>query len=504
MGIMKKLLTGLTIIVLAAILLLGYFGFVPVVSNIMGANTPRDLGVRATAAHLASANAKLGVTFTVLPSTAEGKASLSETGTQPVNVQLTSEEVTALVNDHSEKWKYYPIDHVQVKINTDNTIELSGVLRVDRWKGYADATGLPESGRSQIRPYLSVFTSNPAIYMKGTLSIQNYPQLSVSEIDLGRLGVTQSQFNDYLYAVESFISHVDNLYQIHITQLKAEGGMLRVVGSEPTNVGLSPPQTRVTNFWVPSAESAISSIALVSLAMIIYNSISAPMRWLSEKLNSLIPEFIKKSIEDFLASKSEQTIELKKGSIFKLTKQEIFSYAVSLTVLTFAFSYSSSESIEEMLLMIPVVLTTSIVVEFTKNVLIAMIARTRGVWTEHRIWFYGIIMFLASTLVFKTPFSSPSRNVNNAENLNKRTVGLLASSSVLIGLVFAAIFYAFLILGVPYLGKIGLGMCLLMVLFDSMPIKAMNGGDIYEWSKAISILLLIITMSLNLYWLWLL
>ncbi len=504
MSLIKKILTGLTIIILVAVLLLGYYGFVPVVSNILGANTPRDLGVRATAADLASANAKLGVTFTVLPSTAEGKASLSETGTQPINVQLTSEEITAVVNDHAAKWKYYPIDRVQVKINIDNTIELSGVLRVDRWKGYADATGLPESIRSQVRPYLTAITSNPAIYMKGTLSIQNYPQLSVSEIDLGRVGFTQSQFDDYLYAVESFISHVDNLYQIHITQLKAEGGTLRVAGSSPTNVGLSPPQTRITNFWVPSAEAAVASIALVSLAMIIYNSVSAPMKWFSEKLNALLPEFIKKWFEDFIGSKSEQIIDLKKGSIFKLTKQEVFSYAISLTVLTFAFSYSSSESVEEMLFMVPVVLSTSIVVEFTKNVLIAMIGRSRGVWTEHRIWFYGLTMFLASTLVFKTPFSSPSRNVHNSTNLNKRTVGLLASSSVLIGLVLAAIFYAFLIIGVPFIGEIGLGMCLLMALFDSMPIKAMNGGDIYDWSKAICILLFIITMALNLYWLLLL
>jgi hypothetical protein len=71
----------------------------------------------------------------------------------------------------------------------------------------------------------------------------------------------------------------------------------------------------------------------------------------------------------------------------------------------------------------------------------------------------------------------------------------------LIGLGFAAIFYAFLIYGVPYIGGIGLGMCLLMALFDSMPIKAMNGRDIYDWNKIIWAILFIITFSLYLYWL---
>ncbi|MCX6654065.1 MAG: hypothetical protein NTY03_02965, partial [Candidatus Bathyarchaeota archaeon] len=189
------------------------------------------------------------------------------------------------------------------------------------------------------------------------------------------------------------------------------------------------------------------------------------------------------------------------GSIFTLTREEIFAYAVSLPVLTFAFAYSNANSIEQFIIMIPVVLVTSIVVEFSKNVLISMIARSRGVWTEHRLWYFGLATFLVSTLAFKSPFSSPSRNVHHSESLTTRLIGLLASSSVLIGLGFAAIFYAFLIYGVPYIGGIGLGMCLLMALFDSMPIKAMNGRDIYDWNKIIWAILFIITFSLYLYWL---
>jgi len=86
----------------------------------MGADTPRDLSVKATASSLSSANSKLGVTFSTLPADTVGAASLSETGSHPVTVTLTSEEVTTLLNDHSAKWKYYPIDNIPVRINPEN------------------------------------------------------------------------------------------------------------------------------------------------------------------------------------------------------------------------------------------------------------------------------------------------------------------------------------------------------------------------------------------------
>jgi hypothetical protein len=271
--------------------------------------------------------------------------------------------------------------------------------------------------------------------------------------------------------------------------------------SKDATVGIPTSVTVTTNVWVPSTGEALASIAVVSVAVAASNSASLSFNWLADKLNSLVPDAVKKWAEDFVASKSELTIVKRVGSIFTLTREEIFAYAVSLPVLTFAFAYSNANSIEQFIIMIPVVLITSIVVEFSKNVLISMIARSRGVWTEHRLWYFGLATFLVSTLAFKSPFSSPSRNVHHSESLTTRLIGLLASSSVLIGLGFAAIFYAFLIYGVPYIGGIGLGMCLLMALFDSMPIKAMNGRDIYDWNKIIWAILFIITFSLYLYWL---
>jgi hypothetical protein len=44
-------------------------------------------------------------------------------------------------------------------------------------------------------------------------------------------------------------------------------------------------------------------------------------------------------------------------------------------------------------------------------------------------------------------------------------------------------------------------MCLLSAFFDSIPIPPLNGKDIWDWNKSLSIVLLLVTFALNLYWL---
>ena len=503
---LKRLLTGLTVTVIIAALVLGYFGFIPVVSDLMGSNTPRDLGVQATSTSIASVNAKLGVSYSVLPANAEGAASLSETGSQPVSVALSSEEVTALINDHASKWKYYPVDDVQVRINPDNTIELSGVLRVDRWSGYADAIALPESVRAEIRPYLGYVRTNPAIYMKGTITLQGYAQMSTSELAIGRVPVPADQVNQYDGILEYFAQDVTNLYQIHLSQVYASGGQLVIVGTIPTNVALAPPTeqqvvVRQTEFWAPNPEKAVEAFSLVTLVYIVANFLRAQLNRVGEKLGSLLPSGVQMWIENYLGSKGEMNIQAGLGSWFKLTKVELIAYAISLVTLTAAFVYSSAATLDEVLIGIPVILGTSILIEFLKNYLLNVFSRSKGAWVEYRVWAPGWLMFAVSSFVFKTPFSSPSKTAKHACPASEQICGMMAVSSVVLALLFGAGFYYLSTQGMSEIGNIGLGMCLLAAFFDSIPITPLNGKDIWDWNKNASILLLVATLAANLYWL---
>jgi hypothetical protein len=200
--------------------------------------------------------------------------------------------------------------------------------------------------------------------------------------------------------------------------------------------------------WVPPADDAVaSSVVIIStlgavsvIATAISNPLNMPFTWLWEKINSLLPDSVKGWLESFISSKHQMVIEHKQGSIYALSRIEILAYLASLAVMTFAFAYSGAGSLDDFILLIPTVLATSVIVGLTKNLITELYSRTRGVWAEHRLWYFGLTTFLFSTIVFRTPFSSPSRIVNHSPSFTPRSQGLVASASVVISLVFGAVF----------------------------------------------------------------
>jgi outer membrane protein assembly factor BamB len=288
----------------------------------------------------------------------------------------------------------------------------------------------------------------------------------------------------------------------HVLEGRAVDNSGVIVGSSNMTVTVS--------VWVPPAVNAVaSSVATVGIfgaVSLVAYSVSNPAtfasNWLVEKLSSLLPEGVKGWLESFVASKRSLVIDHKEGSVFALTRLELIAYAVALIVLTFAFSYSGAGTLEQFLVLIPTVLATSVIVGLIKNLVTEFIARLLGVYAEHRLWYFGLVTFLFSTLAFRTPFSSPSRIVNHVSSFTKKSLGISAMASVAISLIFATIFYGLQVYGFTYIGSIGLAMCLLMALFDSIPIPPMNGRDIWDWNKIFWAIAFLV--SAVLYFLWLL
>jgi Zn-dependent protease len=239
--------------------------------------------------------------------------------------------------------------------------------------------------------------------------------------------------------------------------------------------------------WAPSAEGALAAglvtVGLTSAVSAIASAISKPSSTIAKKFADLLPEILKKWLHEFLSSKRKLHISEKAGNPLKLTKLEIISYIVALVTLTLAFAYAKAQTVDAILSVLPIVLATSIVVGFTKSFLEEAIARKLGVWAEHRLWYFGLALFVLSTLAFRVPFSSPSRNIYFSKEFTKRSLGLASAASVFIGLAFSAIFYVMFVNGFTLIGSIGMVMSLTIALFETFPIPPMNGKEIYNWSK---------------------
>ncbi len=287
----------------------------------------------------------------------------------------------------------------------------------------------------------------------------------------------------------------------HTLEARTVGDSGQVTGSSVLTVSV--------NVWIPPVSNAVASsvttVGLISVVSLAAYAVSSPASlagsWLSEKLKDILPQGVQGWLEGFIGSKRALVIEGRTSSVFRLTRLEVIAYGIALALLTFAFSYSGAGSLETFLFLIPTVLVTSVVVGLIKNLLTELVARLLGVWSEHRLWYFGIATFMLSTLIFKTPFTSPSRIVNHTPQFTEKSQGLVATASVAIGIGFAGVFYALQTLGLTYIGSIGLAMCLLMALFDSIPVKPINGRDIWDWNKLIWCITFLVSAILYTLWL---
>ena len=264
-----------------------------------------------------------------------------------------------------------------------------------------------------------------------------------------------------------------------------------------------------TSAWVPQPTSAaVATVAAVlatgSVSIVVAAAITPPglpTGKITQKTRDLLPETVKKWLADFMSSKRKLAVDEKTGSPFLPTKSEAIVYSLSVAVLALSFSYVKVDTLPQIVLVLPTILGTSILVGFVKTFILIVYSRKRGVWTEHKLWYFGLATFLVTTFAFRVPFSSPSRSVHYAPKFTKRLGAILSSAEIFVSLVFAGFFCFLLIGGFKVIGSVGLAMCIIGAFFDTFPIAPMSGRTIFDHSKILWTALFISTLALYASWL---
>jgi hypothetical protein len=200
------------IFIFLVILVVAFLGFMPILSDMMGTNKPKDLGVtKYSAANYASGLAKVPGHTVLNPEDLCITCNYTSTGSVPVNNSFTSEEFTAQVNKlNSEKG---PLRDVQVKFNEDGTIETSGQINDPNF--------------------------NNAFYAKGRIVSASGKQvvIELDQSEVGRLGLSGDQAKKANDIVNQTISDFfDKNPGLNITSLSVGKGVLNFVGTFPQNM----------------------------------------------------------------------------------------------------------------------------------------------------------------------------------------------------------------------------------------------------------------------------
>jgi len=229
MRIIKYL--GLTVVCLlvAAVLILGYLGFIPGIANIFGSSIPTDLGVTYSDADLQSVHKKTGVKLSTITNTSSPTDSIVFSGTKKLTSTFTSAELTALIN--AETWKYHPVKNAQVKISADGTIEFSAVLLKDRIAPYTESMGGSAKDVGSATKYL---VGDPPIYVKGKALMENntFTFFDIIDAKIGRLDITTYLKDSYTSQAMSYIEdRVAYVPGLHVESAKIVDNLFSFAGS---------------------------------------------------------------------------------------------------------------------------------------------------------------------------------------------------------------------------------------------------------------------------------
>ena len=202
----------LLIIFVLLVLGAGMTGFVPVVSDILGTNAPRDLGVKVTQADYDSALAATG--FKLDSSAGYGPDThITYSGQKAVSVGLTDAQLSALIDfDHATQ---YPVRNAQVKIHADGTLEAAAYIKVDSYKGYS---------------------VNNAVYVKGSFDVLPGGQIKLhpAEVQVGRAPVPLVE-SGVAAAEQEVNSKIASIPGLSIQSITYEEGKVNFKGTIPAS-----------------------------------------------------------------------------------------------------------------------------------------------------------------------------------------------------------------------------------------------------------------------------
>jgi hypothetical protein len=224
-----------TLVTLAVVLVAvgGYFGFVPYVNKIFGSDKPRDLGIKFLPADTLKAQEKVGVKLVALSKDTPVTESIKLKGKKPASYSMTSEEISALAN--YRPWKYYPLSDVQIKISSDNSVEVSGMLDTVKMISYAQAVGFDLTKPRELMNNYHLTLDKMPFYLKGTGSVtEGKVSLDIQKAEAGRFSLPTEVLTQAKQPVVSFLeTFMTKSAGFYAKRLELNSGKLIFEGTVP-------------------------------------------------------------------------------------------------------------------------------------------------------------------------------------------------------------------------------------------------------------------------------
>lgn len=238
MKLLKILMAVTIIIVLVIVLVAGYYGFVPGLSSVMGADKPKDLGVKYTKAHYDQFSIKLNGDIVPVTTSVNPAESITYSGKIDVNKDFSQEEISSRLN--YSRWKYMPIKNVQVRINTDGSLEFSANIVMDRVAGFIEREGMGKWSMEDVSKgmnFIKLVKVNPPIYAKLKTNVSNnQPSGNIEAITVGKFNVPLDTVNANETAISLFRAITSKASSFYAKSVTFSEGKMYFEGTLPAKM----------------------------------------------------------------------------------------------------------------------------------------------------------------------------------------------------------------------------------------------------------------------------
>lgn len=208
-------------LIAAPILYIGYLGFVPGLSDLMGTNKPRDLGVRYDVTDQKSAEQKF---VTIANYMNEGIPKNAEP------VKMTEGEISSAVA--AWDWKDKPFSNVQVKIEKEGVIAVSGAILTEKLSSLAKSLNGDEPATAQILEQVKTFGKTVPFLAKTSLLVENgKAKIQVVSLEIGRFVIPATIINQVNQNIDSatLAGASSDLALENIEDIRYENGSITLV-----------------------------------------------------------------------------------------------------------------------------------------------------------------------------------------------------------------------------------------------------------------------------------
>lgn len=228
------------LVLLLPIFVLGWLGFVPGLSDLLGATKPKDLGVQYTEADYSQYLNKTGISlqdFSTAPANPDkpGKFVVFANPQTYDNLVVTQEELTAAINEIG--WLWMPIRNAQVRLS-DGVVEVSGNLNTqyaNEFVGFIGGVGYSESDVAKAVSWAQKFAADAPVYINATASVQNdVLSFQLNKVQVGRFNVPMDIASNVLSTGTT--NAILNTQGLVAASAVPEQGAMRFSGELPTTV----------------------------------------------------------------------------------------------------------------------------------------------------------------------------------------------------------------------------------------------------------------------------